>query len=270
MWEQLASGRVPGSTQVPELPEVERAVVALRRHIVGRSITSIEVHHPSLARRLGDAGRQSLVGARITAVRRRGKHQLIDLDDGRVLQAHFRMTGDWVAGPEALTALYPRATFRLDDDSIVVLDDPRALSSLTVHAAGHDPVAGVGPEADDPSIDAGWLRERFARRTASIKQVLLDQSVMAGIGNIYAAESLWRARINPRRAARRLALPDLRRLLAAIRAVLKKASGTRYSDGGGRFEVYDREGKPCRRCRSPIRRIVQGARSTYYCPTCQR
>jgi formamidopyrimidine-DNA glycosylase len=253
---------------VPELPEVERAVVELRRFIVGRRIASLDVHHPSLRRRISPAQRRSVRGARVTGVRRRGKHQLIDLDDGRVLHAHFRMSGDWAIGPDADGAAYPRATVVFEDGSRVVLNDPRALSSIVLVPAGHDPVGGLGPDADDSSLTAEWLREGFATRRGPVKVILLDQSVISGIGNIYASESLWRARVDPRRAANELTAVEVRRLLRAIQSVLKKASGARY-DGDGRFEVYDREGKGCRRCGSSIHRIVQAGRSTYLCPGCQ-
>jgi formamidopyrimidine-DNA glycosylase len=254
---------------MPELPEVERAVVALRPLIVGRRIESIEIHHPSLRRRITPAQRRSVAGARIVAVRRRGKHQLIDLEDGRVLHAHFRMTGDWVAGPEADAARYPRATIRLDDGSKIVLDDPRALSSVVLVPAGADAVEGVGPDADDPTVAPEWLREHFARRRVAIKVALLDQGIVSGIGNIYASESLWLSRIDPRRPANELTAPEVRRLLLDIRKVLERAGGSRY-DGDGRFNVYDREGLKCRRCRGVIERVTQAQRSTYFCPKCQK
>ncbi|HET9425696.1 MAG TPA: DNA-formamidopyrimidine glycosylase family protein [Gemmatimonadaceae bacterium] len=253
---------------MPELPEVERAVVELRRHIVGRRIVSLDIHHPSLRRRITPAQRRSVRGARIVAVRRRGKHQLIDLDDGRVLHAHFRMTGDWAAGPAAAGARYARATIALDDGSAVVLDDPRALSSIVLVAAGADSIAGLGPDADDPGVDARWLGERFAKRRAPIKVVLLDQAVLSGIGNIYASEALWHSRLDPRRPAADLTPVEVRRLLSSIRKVLKRASGARYAEGG-RFDVYDRAGKKCRRCSGTIDRLAQAGRSTYFCPKCQ-
>ena len=179
------------------------------------------------------------------------------------------MTGDWVVGPEALSARYPRATIRLDDGSIVVLDDPRALSSIVLVPAGIDSIAGVGPDADDPTLTVEWLHERFERRRVPIKVALLDQGIVAGIGNIYASESLWSARIDPRRSANELSLTETRRLLSDIRKVLERANGARY-DGDGRFNVYDREGLKCRRCKRVIERIPQGGRSTYFCPKCQR
>lgn len=254
---------------MPELPEVERAVVALRRHLVGRRIIALELHHRALARRLSWKERRSVAGARVTAVRRRGKHQLIELDDRRVLHVHFRMTGDWVTGAAAGTARHPRATLTLDDGSCVVLDDPRALSTVELEQAGVDPTPGIGPDADDRALDAAWLADRLAPRRISIKVALLDQRVIAGIGNIYAAEALWRAKVDPRRPAKSLSDAEVTRLLTGVRSVLRKASGTRYADGGARFNVYDRAGEPCRRCKTPISRITQAGRSTYYCPKCQ-
>jgi formamidopyrimidine-DNA glycosylase len=254
---------------VPELPEVERAVVQLRRHLVGRRIAPLALHHPALRRRLTTRQRRSLAGIRVVAVRRRGKHQLIDLEDGRVLHAHFRMTGDWMSGAAATRSRYPRATITLDDGTIVVLDDPRALSTLAIDAAGIDSLADIGPDADDPTLTAAWLAGRLWSRRVAIKVVLLDQAVMSGIGNIYAAESLWRARIDPRRPAGSLTGKEVGVLLRSIRAVLRRATGARYTDRGARFDVYDREGKRCRRCGETIERIVQAGRSTYFCANCQ-
>jgi formamidopyrimidine-DNA glycosylase len=253
---------------LPELPEVERAVVALRPFIVGRRIASLEIHHPSLRRRITPAQRRSVAGVRISGVRRRGKHQLIDLEDGRVLHAHFRMTGDWIAGPEAEAAPYPRATILLDDGSKVVLDDPRALSSIVLVPAGTDSVAGLGPDADNAAVTPEFLHERFAKRRIPIKVALLDQAIVSGIGNIYASESLWSARVDPRRSANDLTMKETRVLLTSIRKVLDRAGGSRY-DGDGRFNVYDREGMKCRRCKRVIERIPQAGRSTYFCPNCQ-
>ncbi|MEO5568477.1 MAG: DNA-formamidopyrimidine glycosylase family protein [Gemmatimonadaceae bacterium] len=254
---------------MPELPEVERAVVELRRFTVGRRITALELHHAALKRRMTPAQRRSIRGARVVAVRRRGKHQLLDLDDGRVLHAHFRMSGAWKVGAAASESRYPRATLALDDGSAIVLDDPRALSSIVLVAAGADPIASLGPDADDPSVGAAWLVARLSKRKSAIKVVLLDQTVLSGIGNIYAAESLWHSRLDPRRPANDLTPPEVRRLLKSIRVVLRRASGARY-DGDGRFDVYDREGEKCRRCKSAIERFPQAGRSTYSCPRCQR
>jgi formamidopyrimidine-DNA glycosylase len=262
---------------MPELPEVEFAVRQLRAAVEGRRIVAVRVLHAALRRRLlPDEVAAARGGARIVRVERRGKHQLLRLDDGSTLHAHFRMTGDWAIGrntdppdPRA------RAVIDLEDGTRVGLVDPRALSSLSWHPAGHDPLPRLGPEPTDPALDAAALGVALARRRGTIKAALLDQAVMAGVGNIYAAEALWLARIDPRAVARSLSRERRRRLLAAVRRALAKAGRDpgRYRDGtawASRFNVYDREGKACRRCRAKIRRIVQGARSTYFCPSCQR
>ena len=182
------------------------------------------------------------------------------------------MTGNWHLD-RATDALprFARATIVLDDGSRVVLDDPRALSTLDLHPAGSSPDLGLGPEPSDPSLTARALHATLAKRRAPIKPVLLDQRVIAGLGNIYAAESLWHARIAPTAPASSLSVRDVSRLLAAIRRVIDRATGARYTDESvNRLAVYDREGKPCRRCGAKIERIVQAGRSTYHCPNCQR
>jgi formamidopyrimidine-DNA glycosylase len=212
-----------------------------------------------------------LRGATIASVERRGKHQLVHLDDGRVLHAHFRMTGDWTI--DKVTDDLPRfarATISLDDGTRAVLDDPRALSTLDLHLANAAPALGLGPEPSDPALTATSLREALAKRRGPIKPVLLDQRVIAGLGNIYAAESLLHARIAPSTPASSLSQKQLGALLRAIRAVITKATGARYTDSSvSRLAVYDREDKLCRRCGSRIERIVQAGRSTYFCPGCQ-
>ncbi|HVE78053.1 MAG TPA: bifunctional DNA-formamidopyrimidine glycosylase/DNA-(apurinic or apyrimidinic site) lyase [Gemmatimonadaceae bacterium] len=259
---------------MPELPEVEVAARVLRAAAQGRTIRSLRLLHPSLARRVSSADCASLVGRRVTAVERRGKHQLLHLDDGRALHAHFRMTGDWtlVAAGGALPR-YARAVLEFDDGSALALDDSRALATLAVHAAADDALPALGPEADDPALDATTLRAALRARRAPIKTVLLDQRVVAGLGNIYAAEALWRARIDPRTAASSLSAARVSRLLDAVRAVLERAMAApgRYQDGASApLDVYGREGEPCRRCGAKVRRVVQGGRSTYFCARCQR
>ncbi len=256
---------------MPELPEIERAARVLREAAVGRTVAAVRLLHRSLARRVPRRVLSSLGGAVIVAVERRGKHQLLRLADGRLLHVHFRMTGDWVIGTAgAPLPRFARAVVDFTDGSRVVLDDPRALSTLDVHPAGAPPDLGLGPEPHDESLTAASLGDALARRRGPIKPVLLDQRVIAGIGNIYAAESLWRARIGPRRPANSLDVKERRVLLRSIRAVIDRATGARYRDAAdGRFSVYDHEGDPCRRCRTPIERIVQAGRSTYFCPHCQ-
>ena len=256
---------------MPELPEVETAVRRLRAALAGRTIARAQTLHPALARRVSPARLRSLRGARVRDVERRGKHQFIHLADGRVLHAHFRMTGDWIVdrADEALPR-FARAALTLDDGSRVVLDDPRALSTLDLHAAGAPLGLELGPEPSDRTLTARSLHAALVKRRGPIKPILLDQRVIAGLGNIYAAESLWQARISPIARATSLDERQLARLLAAIRRVIARATGARYTDASvSRLAVYDREGKPCRRCRTPIERIVQAGRSTYFCPRCQ-
>ena len=257
---------------MPELPEVERAVRRLRRAIVGKRIDRIQLLHPALSRRLSAARGRSLRGAVIRAVDRRGKHQLISLDDGRVLHAHFRMTGDWTIdrSTDALPR-FARGAITFRDGTRVVLDDPRALSTLDLHAASAPPTLQLGPEPTDRSLTAPVLAAALSKRRGPIKPVLLDQRVIAGIGNIYAAEALWHAHVSPTTPASSLSTRQVAALLSALRLVIRRATGARYTDDStARLAVYDREGKPCRRCRTPISRIVQAGRSTYYCPGCQR
>lgn len=259
--------------RMPELPEVERAARRLAVAAVGRTIVRLELAHPALARRLTPRQRRSVAGRRIVAVVRRGKHQRIAMDDGRALDVHFRMNGDWdfgrIADPEPR---FTRATIALDDGTRIALVDSRALSVIVLRAEGDDSLDALGPEPGDVAFTAATLGVALARKRGAIKPALLDQRVVAGIGNIYAAEALWHARIDPRAPAARLSAARRGRLLTAIRHVIARAPAARYTDdaGSSRWTVYDREGRACRRCGSAVRRIVQAGRSTYFCPTCQR
>jgi formamidopyrimidine-DNA glycosylase len=256
---------------MPELPEVESAVRRLRRAIAGKKIDRVDVLHRALRRRLTPAQRRSLSGATVLTVDRRGKHQLIVLGDGRVLHAHFRMTGDWILGKSSdPMPRFARAAIYLGDGSRVVLDDPRALSTLDLHPPGASPTLELGPEPSDRSLTARTLAAALSTRRGPIKPVLLDQRVIAGLGNIYAAEALWHARISPAAPASSLSLRQVTALLTAIRRVIRRATGARYTDDSTvRLAVYDREGKRCRRCGAEVKRIVQAGRSTYYCARCQ-
>lgn len=256
---------------MPELPEVESAVRRVRTAAVGKTIRRVDVLHPALRRRISPARLRSLRGATMRAVERRGKHQLFVLTDGRVLHAHFRMTGDWTLD-RASDELprFARATITFEDDTRIVLEDPRALSTLDLHPANAPPDLGLGPEPSDSALTAESLQAVFAKKRGPIKPVLLDQRVIAGLGNIYAAEALWNARIAPTARASELPRKRVASLLAAVRRVIERATGARYTDSSvSKLAVYDREGKPCRRCRTPIERIVQAGRSTYFCPSCQ-
>ena len=260
---------------MPELPEVERAARIVRRATVGKTLACVTLLHPSLVRRVTPAQRDGLAGATVAAVLRRGKHQLLELEDGRTIHVHFRMAGDWHIG-RVDDALPPqaRATMEFADGTRVSLVDPRALSTVSVHDVGDSPLPELGPEPSDPALTPSSLRAALARRNGPIKPVLLDQRIIAGVGNIYASEALWRSRISPRAVASRLRLPRLESLLMALRDVLGPAARLpgRYKAArdSGRIAVYGRAGKPCRRCARPISRIVQAGRSTFFCPNCQR
>lgn len=260
---------------MPELPEVEEATTRLRKTIEGRIIATVYTLHPAIARQLPAVTARRLRQQRVERVERRGKHQLIHLKNGSILHAHFRMNGDWLIGTiDEPVHKFTRAVIELTDGTRVELNDSRALSALTLHARGTNPLPKLGVEANDVAFDASYLKGVLEKRRIAIKAALMDQGVVAGIGNIYAAEGLWRARINPTAVASSVSKARLGRLAAAIQAVIgdENRPPGRYTDeeGRGRFEAYDREGNPCSRCGTKIRRISQAGRSTYYCPKCQR
>jgi len=260
---------------MPELPEVESAMRRLRAAVEGKTIDAVRALHPALKRQLSPAKARRLRQRRIMRVERRGKHQLLHLDDGSALHAHFRMNGDWIMSttsgkPDKFT----RAVIELTDGTRIELNDSRALSALTFHAAGENALPPLGMEANDDALDAAYLSKALSGRRGSVKPALMDQKVIAGLGNIYAAEALWRAKISPRAVASSISKARLVRLVDAIRGVLSDENRPpgRYTDSENRqrFSVYDREGEPCPRCATPIKRITQAGRSTYYCPKCQR
>jgi formamidopyrimidine-DNA glycosylase len=259
---------------MPELPEVEFAVRQLRRSIRGRRIEGARAHHRAQARTLTPAVCRRIVGRRILDITRRGKHQLVHLDDGATLLVHFRLDGDWIVS-RAATAMprHARVSFDLDRGRRVSLTDPRALCTVTYHRPGHPPELDLGPEPEDTAITAAWLRERMASKRGPIKPLLLDQRLLAGIGNIYAQEACWRAQIHPAVSASALPLVRVRALLTGIRAALRDGhkNAGRYREGTRTipFKVYDREGEACRRCDGTVRRIVQAGRGTYFCADCQ-
>ena len=257
---------------MPELPEVESAMDLLRARARGRTIRRVRLLHPALKRRVSPARLRTLAGARVAEVERRGKHQLMHLGDGRVLHVHFRMNGDWAEGAAGSELpRFARAVIEFADDTHLVLVDSRALGTLELHPAGLLLDLGLGPDAADERWSAAELGTALAKRKGPIKPALLDQAMVAGLGNIYAAESLWRARIDPRVSCRTLSDAQVSGLRDAIRYVIARATGSRYTDDDTvALDVYDREGEPCRRCGALVERIVQAGRSTFFCPECQR
>ena len=257
---------------MPELPEVEAARRALANVAEGQTIARLRLPHPSLAKRVTPARRRLLAGRVIERVERRGKHQLLHLDDGRTLAIHFRMNGDWdigmVSDPEPR---FTRASLELANGTRIALVDSRALSTVELRDKGEGELE-LGPEPSDPAFNADTLGVALARRRGAIKPALLDQRMIAGLGNIYAAEALWLAKISPRARAASLSAHRRERLVMAIREVLANAPAGRYwaERAGSRWNVYDREGEKCPRCGATIKRIVQAGRSTYYCPVDQK
>ena len=259
---------------MPELPEVERAARALSRAALGKTIAAVRPIHPSLKRRLPPARARRAKGRRIESIERRGKHQLLKLDSGDTVVVHFRMNGDWEIGTtgEPLDR-FARAVIELTDGTRISLVDRRALSTISIDREGSSSLPKLGREASDPSLDAAYLTGVLQRRKIAIKPALMDQAVLAGLGNIYAAEALWESQIDPRSTAASMSTETLGKLVDAIRLVLspRKRRPGRYTEmrNRSRLAVYDREGKECQRCGGTIERIVQAGRSTYFCPQCQ-
>jgi formamidopyrimidine-DNA glycosylase len=260
---------------MPELPEVEKAMQRLRAAVEGKTILKAKALHPAILRQFPDTAARRVRQQRIVRIERRGKHQLLHLENGSTIHAHFRMNGDWLLSrSDEPVHKFTRAAIDLTDGTRIELNDSRALSALSLHAKGVNPLPSLGMEANDPALDADYLKVALKARRGPIKPALMDQKVIAGLGNIYAAESLWRAKISPRAVASSLSKARLERLVDAIRAVLEEENRPpgRYTDtiGRERFAVYDREGQPCHRCGTLIRRIPQAGRSTYFCPFCQK
>lgn len=260
---------------MPELPEVERAARQLTRAALGKTIASVRAIHPALKRKLSSSASRAAKGKRIEGIERRGKHQLLHLGSGDTLVVHFRMNGDWEIGTTADPLhRFARGVIELIDGTRISLVDRRALSSITLDKKGSSSLPRLGREASDPALDADYLAGALKRRKVAIKPALMDQSVIAGLGNIYAAEALWEAQMDPRKPATKASRAKLARLVDAVRLVLspRKRLPGRYTDkrGASRFAVYDREGQICRRCGRTIKRITQAGRSTYFCPSCQK
>jgi formamidopyrimidine-DNA glycosylase len=259
---------------MPELPEVERAARALSRAALGKTIAAVRAIHPSMKRKLTPAIARRAKSRRIERIERRGKHQLLHLDSGDTIVVHFRMNGDWEIGSvDQPLDRFARGVIELTDGTRISLVDRRALSTITIDREGASSLPRLGREASDPSLDADYFVDALKRKTIGIKPALMDQAVLAGLGNIYAAEALWEAEMDPRRPANKVSRAQLEKLIAAIRLVLspRKRRPGRYTEtrNTGRFTVYDREGQICRRCGGNIERIVQGGRSTYFCGSCQ-
>ena len=270
---------------MPELPEVETTVRGLERVLKGRRLRRVEARRPDLRRALPEDLGQRLTGAMVTSLGRRAKYGLIDTDRGDTLVFHLGMSGRWRIAPAEIEK-HDHFLVETDDGTVLALNDARRFGSLDLVAtdrlAEWPAFAALGPEPFD--LDPAILKTALKDRKAAIKLLLLDQRIVAGLGNIYVCEALFRARIGPKRAGGSVSLRRLERLVPAINAVLKEAieaGGSTLRDFASpdgelgyfskRFDVYGREGKSCRSgCGGTVRRIVQGGRSTFYCAGCQR
>lgn len=267
---------------MPELPEVETTVRGLRQVLEGRRIAGVEARRADLRRELPKDLGQRLTGSRVTGLRRRAKYGLIDTDRGDTLVFHLGMSGHWRIDPSEKG---PHDHFLLvtDEGRLLALNDPRRFGSLdllrTDELSDWAPFKALGPEPLD--VDARELSKRLAGRSAAIKLLLLDQAIIAGLGNIYVCEALHRSGIHPRRKGGSISLKRLHRLVNAVHEVLAEAIAAGGStlrdfvspDGElgyfpKSFAVYDREGQGCA-CGGTVKRIVQGGRSTFYCARCQ-
>ena len=270
---------------MPELPEVETTVRGLARVLDGQRIARIALNRADLRRAFPADLVQTLTGARVTGLGRRAKYGLIHTDRARTLVFHLGMSGRWRIDPEVI-GKHDHLVIETGSGHILALCDPRRFGSVDlVDSEALDlwpPFAALGPEPLGPHFTPAHLQRAFGGRTATVKLLLLDQRIVAGLGNIYVCEGLFRARIDPRKAAGKVSRAALGRLVPALRKVLAEAidaggSSLRdYAQPSGQlgyfakqFEVYGREGQPCP-CGGTVRRIVQGGRSTWYCPKCQK
>lgn len=288
-----AEGRPSGGIAIvptmPELPEVETVARDLRRQLLpdsaaGPLIIGARVSWP---RTLRDGNPEDfanvVAGRRIEGIGRRGKQLVVDLSGAAFLTIHLKMTGQlFVVRDDVPVDPYVRLVLTLDGGRELRFRDIRKFGRVGLYLADDDPFDDVGPEPLDPDFTLREFRNRIRGRRARLKPLLVDQAFLAGVGNIYADEALWRSRLHPLRSARSLHPADERRLYRDLRAVLAEAVEWRGSsiddytapDGDGemqeRLDVYQRTGEPCRRCGRPIRRIVIGIRSTHFCSFCQR
>jgi formamidopyrimidine-DNA glycosylase len=279
---------VPGTLPVPELPEVETVRRSLEAALVGRRIA--EVTRIAWVRTIAEPSpelfRELLRDRLVTGVERRAKYLVIKLDRDEVLVVHLRMTGRLtLQSPEAEPDHHTHVVLRLEDGGQIFFRDTRKFGRIwLLDAEGFDALqARLGREPLDEALTAEEFRTLLRRRKGRLKPLLLDQKLIAGLGNIYVDEALWCAKLHPLRTVRSLDDDDIDRLHEAIRSVLKAAlehRGTSFSDyrdaldqpGSNQdfLNVYQRAGQPCPRCGTPIERMLVAQRGTHYCPSCQQ
>lgn len=269
---------------MPELPEVETVRLSLRP-IIGQTIESLEVREVRLRRRVAADLAVQITGRQVARIDRCGKYLLLHLSGGEAVLAHLGMSGTFtITGNSAAVERHDHLRFRFANGSMLVFNDPRRFGLIRAgRPESFEELAHMGPDPLSPDFSAAWLHRMTRGRRRPVKNLLMDQRLVAGIGNIYANEILFEARVRPGRQARRLRLAEIDALYEATQRVLREAiaaggsSISDYRDGDGRpgyfqltFRVYDRGGEPCRRCAAAVRRGVHAGRSSFYCPKCQR
>lgn len=271
---------------MPELPEVETTVRGLEHVLKGRRILRVEVRRADLRRAFPPDLGQRLTGACVSSLGRRAKYGLVHTDRGDTMIFHLGMSGAWRVDPADLEK-HDHLLLETEEGRRLHLRDPRRFGSVDLVPTDEldrwPALKALGPEPLGDAVDGQWLKQKFAGRTAAVKLLLLDQRVVAGLGNIYVCEALFRARIDPRKPAGKVSRAKLDELAKSIPEVLEdaiRAGGSTLKDFAApdgelgyfskQFDVYDREGEPCRGCAGKVRRIVQGGRSTFFCSTCQR
>jgi len=266
---------------MPELPEVETIKRELEKAILGKKITKVYVYHPKVIREPSvEKFKKGLTGATIKNILRKAKVLILELSNGKSLVIHLKMTGQLVYPGNGKVS---RASFHLSDGKILDFNDQRLFAELRLLDDWRSLkfIQGLGPEPF--AIDLGQFKEMLAKKKTKIKPLLLDQTFISGIGNLYAAEVLFRARVHPERPAFSLSDKEGRLLFKEIKNTLTEAiqhkgsSVDQYVQVSGQpgdyvkyHKVYDRKDKPCLVCKTPIQRIALGSRGTYFCPKCQR
>jgi formamidopyrimidine-DNA glycosylase len=270
---------------MPELPEVETTVRGLAPVLEGRRIRRVLMRRPDLRRPMPQDLGQRLTGATVTSLGRRAKYGLIDTDRGDTMIFHLGMSGRWrIDSTEELA--HDHLILETEEGRTLALNDPRRFGSVdlvpTADLTEWPAFKALGPEPLGPDFTADHLRQALAGRVASIKLLLLDQRIVAGLGNIYVCEALYESRIAPRNGGGLLSKPKLERLVAEVRTVLEsaiEAGGSTLRDYARpdgelgyfskQFKVYGREGESCE-CGGTVARYTEGGRSTFWCPKCQR
>lgn len=272
---------------MPELPEVETVRRGIEPHVVGRRIQAVRVYDSRLRWPVPRRLPALLAGRTIESTSRRGKYLLLHLDNGDRLILHLGMTGRvYVLDPGHARVKHDHLDLELSGKTLLRFHDPRRFGAVLhwkASEATHKLLRGMGPEPFSEAFSGEHLFVLSRGRSAPVKNFVMDGRIVVGAGNIYATEALFRAGIRPQRAAGRLTRADCERLAGEIRAVLEEAvthGGTTLRDFRGshgdagmfqtRLYVYGREGEPCLRCKTPIRRLVIGQRSSFYCPRCQK